>query len=381
MLTSFLERIQSLIASSICTKNMTLFAMVGQLNESPVLPIQHFRMALRMLSAPADLVERLMKGSGLGPKDLENPNLEMPASAIWPICDNVAEIFGEDWFLKLPILWSTDTHSELGMAMRFAPDFGAGIDIATEFSHVRWPVIRLSRSVDPNNIVMTLKPAVLASPQNWRLAMCIGGLAFQTVARAILSHGSELIRYQFEGPAPFYAEHLSALFEDNASWGHARMSIIVPKALCTQVSPLANSTSFAALLGALRKLATQQGHPRSNFAAQVSQTLDGVTRGRIDATEVARKIGISKRTLERRLLEEGASFRDLSNESYKKRLEHLLIDQRLTADAIAERMGYHDASSLLRASRRLYGISLSQLRRKVRAEPAKAGSFSVDSIP
>lgn len=341
--------------------------MVDHPDESPVLPIQHFRMALRMLDASTDLVERLMKGTGLEPKDLENPHLEMHVSTIWPLCDNVAAIFGEDWFLRLPVLWSVDTHSELGMAMRFAPDFGTGIDIVGEFAHVRWSVIRLLRSADPNNVIMTVKPIVQASPQNWRLAMCLTGLAFQTTAKAILSHGSETIRYQFEGPPPFYADRLLDLFEDNVSWGHERVSIIIPKALCAQVSPLANSTSFAALLSALRKLATQQGQPNANIAARVSQTLDGVTRGRIDATEVARKLGISKRTLERRLLEEGTSFRDLSNEAYKKRLEHLLIDQRLTADAIAERMGYHDASSLLRASRRLYGISLSQLRRDVRA--------------
>lgn len=334
--------------------------------ESPVLPMQHFRMALRMLNASPDLVERLLKGTGLSGKDLENPHLELPASAIWPLCDNVWEIFGEDWFLKFPILWSLDTHSELGMAMRLAPDFGTAIDIVTEFTHVRWPVVGLSRSTDPNNIMIAIKLMVPASPQNWRLVMAIAALAFETTARTILSHGSETIRYQLEGAAPFYAERLSVLFADNLSWGHERAGIIVPKALCPQVSPLANSVPFAALLGALRKLATQQGQLHSSIAAKVSQTLDGITRGRIDANQVARKIGISKRTLERRLLEEGTSFRDLSNESYKKRLEHLLLDQRLTADAIAERMGYHDASSLLRASRRLYGVSLSQLRRQVR---------------
>lgn len=341
--------------------------MADHRGESLVLPTQHLRMALRVLNVSADVVERLLSGTGVSPKDLENPHLEMPASAIWPLSDNIAAVFGEDWFLKLPVLWSSDIHSELGMAMRVAPDLRTAIDIVTEFAHIRWPVVRLSRLEDPHTIVITVKLLIPANRQNWQLAMCIVALAFQTIVKSILSHGSETIRYQFEGEPPSYAERLATLFEGNASWGHSRAAIVVPKALCPQTSPVASDAPFTALLSALRKLAAAQGRPHSDIAAKVSLTLDSMTRGRLDAVEVARKLGISKRTLERRLTDEGTSFRDLSNESYKKRLEHLLLDPRMTADAIAERLGYHDASSLLRASRRLYGVSLSQLRRQVRA--------------
>ncbi len=344
--------------------------MADMLNSLPVLPIQHFRMALRMLSAPAGLVERIVDGSGIVVADLEKPNYEMPVSAIWPICDNVAQIFGEDWFFQQPVLWSLDTHSELGMAMRFAPDFGTAIDVVSEFAHVRWSVLRLVRAVDPSNLILTLLPMVPASPQNWRMANSIAALSFQTTAKAILSSGRETIRYQFQGRSPSYGERLLELFDGNASWGHERTAIIVPKLLCDQVSPLMNATAFAAVLGALRELAMQKGQIK-NLAARVSETLDGITRGRIDAVKVARKLGISKRTLERRLSEEGTNFKDLLNKSYKKRLEYLLIDSRLTAEAIAERLGYHDASSLLRTCRRLYGIPYSQLRREVRAKQAK----------
>ena len=344
--------------------------MADMSNDTPVLPIQHFRMALRTLNAPVDLVERILDGSGIVTADLEKPNFEMPVSAIWPICDNVAQIFGEDWFFQQPILWSLATHSELGMAMRFAPDFGTAIDIVSEFTHVRWSVLRLLQSRDQSNLMLTILPMVRASPTNWRMANSIAWLSFQATAKAILSHGAETIRYQLMGPPPVYGERLLELFEGNASWGHERATIIVPRVLCKQVSPLASSTSFALILAALREIALQKGQI-NNLTARVSESLDGVTRGRIDAVEVARAMGMSKRTFERRLSGEGSNFRDLLNESYKKRLEHLLLDTRLTAEAIADRLGYHDASSLLRSCRRLYGIPYSQLRREVRAKQAR----------
>jgi AraC-like DNA-binding protein len=344
--------------------------MADMSNDTPVLPIQHFRMALRTLNAPVDLVERILDGSGIVTADLEKPNFEMPVSAIWPICDNVAQIFGDDWFFRQPILWSLDTHSELGMAMRFAPDFGTAIDIVSEFTHVRWSVLRLLQSRDQSNLILTILPMVRASPTNWQMANSIAWLSFQATAKAILSHGAETIRYQLMGPPPGYGERLLELFEGNASWGHERATIIVPRVLCKQVSPLTNSTSFTLVLAALREIAMQKGQI-NNLKARVSETLDGVTRGRVDAVDVARKMGMSKRTFERRLSGEGSNFRDLVNESNKKRLEHLLLDTRLTAEAIADRLGYHDASSLLRACRRLYGIPYSQLRRQVRAKQAR----------
>jgi len=341
--------------------------MAEQNGDSLALPTQHLRMALRKLNVPAELAERLLSGTGLSTSDLEDPHLEMPAMAIWPIFDNIAAVFGEDWFLKQPVLWSSDIHSELGMAMRIAPDLRTAIDVVTEFAHIRWPLVRLTRLEDPNTIMIAVKLLVPAHQHNWQLTMCIVALAFQTIAKTILSHGSETIRYQFEGEPPSYAERLAELFEGNVSWGHSRAAIVVPKVLGSQASPVASDASFTALLSALRKLAAARGRPHSDIAAKVAFTLDSMTRGRLDAAEVARKLGISKRTLERRLAEEGTSFRDLSSESYKKRLEHLLLDPRMTADVIAERLGYHDASSLLRASRRLYGISLSKLRRQVRS--------------
>ncbi len=334
--------------------------------ESPHLPAQHFRMALRTLDASSDLVENLLRGTGIKPADLANPEITLPVPAIWPLCDNMTRLFGEAWFLDMPVLWSVDVHSEFGMALRFAPNFGTAIDVICEFGHVRWPVMRATRSADRLGHILTFIPIIKTSRQNWCMATCLASLSFQTTAKAILSSGSETIRYHLGGEAPAYADRLAALFDGNISWGHDQAAILVPKNLSDQVSPLVSGASFAAMLATLRNLATQQGHSEA-LAVRVSQTLDGITDGRIDAGEAARKIGISRRTLERHLAQEGTSFRRVQNESIKKRLETLLTDPRLTGEAIAERLGYHDTSSLLRACRRLYGTSMAQVRRNIRA--------------
>lgn len=346
--------------------------MIDSGNESVVLPMQHLRLALKMFGGAAETVEKLLAGTGLRQRDLEDPYLALPALALLIICDNVAAMLGEDWFLNLPILWSADAHSELGLAMRVAPDFRAAIDVMSEFAHYRWPIIRLERRDDRANIVISIVLLVAASQRNRRFGVCVAFLSFQTIVNTICIQGAETIRYEFEGDPPPYAMRLSELFVGKVSWGHARSAIIMPQDLARQASPMASPAFFTTLIMELRKIAAAHGQQQPLISQRVSITLDNVTHGRLDAAEVAQRIGISRRTLERRLRDEGTSFRELSNTSLKQRLEHALRDPGMTAETMAERFGFHDASSLLRASRRLFGASLSQLRRETRTGRSSA---------
>ena len=72
---------------------------------------------------------------------------------------------------------------------------------------------------------------------------------------------------------------------------------------------------------------------------------------------VARKLGVSQRTLQRKLTAADVSFQD---EALRSRVEHakqLLLTTDLKLDAIADAVGYSFAQSLVRAFRRATGES------------------------
>lgn len=340
--------------------------MTSPRTESLVLPTQHLRMALRTLQLSPNVRKSLLRGTSISIASLDDPDFAFPATALFPLCNNASRIFGPEWFLNIPILWSIDAHSEFGMATRFAPSFGVALDVMVEFTHIRWPVIRTVRTVSKTGHTLTVTPTERTSLETWRTLASLALLSFQTVAKAVLERGTETIQYNFEGPPAPYATRLEELFEGNLSWGHERTGIFVPVALLSQISPLANRHSFAAMLGALRELASRQHH-EEQLSVRVAQTLDGVITGRMDADEMARRLGVSKRTLERRLEREGTTFRELSTESLKSRFATLIKEPGLGTDVIADRLGFHDASSLLRACRRWFGASPSELRRRFRA--------------
>ena len=79
--------------------------------------------------------------------------------------------------------------------------------------------------------------------------------------------------------------------------------------------------------------------------------------------EIAAVVGRSARTLRRELDGRGTSVRDITDEVVATLATRYLRDQTLSVDTIAERLGYAEASSFLRAFRRITGRSITSVRR------------------
>ena len=73
--------------------------------------------------------------------------------------------------------------------------------------------------------------------------------------------------------------------------------------------------------------------------------------GRPDIPAVARELGVSERTLQRRLGSEGTSFQLLLTTARRERARELLADSSLDIDEVAFLLGYEDQSSFFRAFR------------------------------
>jgi AraC-like DNA-binding protein len=71
--------------------------------------------------------------------------------------------------------------------------------------------------------------------------------------------------------------------------------------------------------------------------------------------EVASMLHLSPRTLRRRLAEEGTSYRTLLDEVRGQLAEELLLNEQLTVEEVAQRLGYAETSSFTHAFRRWTG--------------------------
>jgi AraC-like DNA-binding protein len=102
---------------------------------------------------------------------------------------------------------------------------------------------------------------------------------------------------------------------------------------------------------------------RSSIREQVKVVLKrSLASGRPELFDVARDLGVSERTLQRRITGEGTSFRELLVEARQELGRQLLSDPTADIDEVACLLGYQDASSFYRAFRYWEGVTPSRWR-------------------
>lgn len=101
-----------------------------------------------------------------------------------------------------------------------------------------------------------------------------------------------------------------------------------------------------------------------SFAAHVRSALtELLPAGECGADSVARKLGVSRRTLQRRLKEEdGTTFQKQLNNTRQLLAEHYLKTTAMPADQIAYLLGYAELNSFLRAFSSWTGCSVGKYR-------------------
>lgn len=118
-----------------------------------------------------------------------------------------------------------------------------------------------------------------------------------------------------------------------------------------------NEELLAILTPALdRSLSERQS--RLNLSDKVKWTLSRcLSRGRVDIRSVAGEFGLSDRTLQRRLTDEGTTFKRLLAEARREQALAYLADPALDIQEVAFLVGYEDSNSFHRAFRSWEGTT------------------------
>ena len=104
-----------------------------------------------------------------------------------------------------------------------------------------------------------------------------------------------------------------------------------------------------------------------SFAAKVRCALTELLPGGSGSAEdVAAKLGVSRRTLQRRLTEENTSFQKQLNGTRELLAKHYIRNTEMSSDEIAFLLGYMEINSFLRAFNVWTGMSISDYRKQTK---------------
>lgn len=102
----------------------------------------------------------------------------------------------------------------------------------------------------------------------------------------------------------------------------------------------------------------------ASFGEQVKAALrQAFAGGHADVASVARALGLSERTMQRRITEEGRTFRSLLDETRQQLGRQLLSDATIAVDEVAFLLGYQNSHSFHRAFKHREQVTPGQWRR------------------
>lgn len=129
--------------------------------------------------------------------------------------------------------------------------------------------------------------------------------------------------------------------------------------------PLANALTQQTCASLCQQLCDNLDDVQGVLAQQVLHILLSHSNQRCRADAVASQLGISERTLHRRLVADGYSYRQLDERVRRNMAERLLVDSSLGLESIAQQLGYSEAAGFSRAFKRWTGYSPDQWRRRL----------------
>jgi AraC-like DNA-binding protein len=269
---------------------------------------------------------------------------------------------GRGWYLHFPVLWSLDVQSQLECAMRFAPKLDLALNVAQQYGHTRWNFLRWQTGRRDDHLVTKVSRSDAVGVEDWHMALVVGSLNFMTILNSSFPDVIPHMRFELEGEPPEDYEKMEQLFGCPITWNAKESLSYIPQRFADLPSLLADAHAHATLVASLDVGKAVVAAP---VTAQVVSILADLVVVKLPIEEMARRIGVSVRSLERNLAAEQISYRRLQEHVIQRRLQLLLQDGDMPLGAVAENLGYSDESALSRATRRWYGKTLAQLRREM----------------
>jgi AraC-like DNA-binding protein len=206
---------------------------------------------------------------------------------------------------------------------------------------------------DSKNTALTITPAVAIPDHVSRPMVETAYLSGKSMIDVVLSEGQDSIVYRFACAAPKHADRLRAALGGRVEFNRRQGEIVVPNAICDRPSPYADADLYASAVAELEQ-AADRIKTEDTLILKVERLLKRRRSGRLTEEEVADELGLSRRTLVRRLGDAGTSFRKLLDTNLKTRAAEMRATGKLTREQMAEALGFEDPTSFSRACRRWF---------------------------
>ncbi|TWI84653.1 AraC-like DNA-binding protein [Roseibium hamelinense] len=191
------------------------------------------------------------------------------------------------------------------------------------------------------------------------------------IERMIAKTSAKLVIEMTVAP-PVQRSRFQETFGNRVRFGRQHDRILIPSQFLDTVPPRSEPNLLYIVATAANAEIEAYRQPDAEITKIITGIVSRIENGFCSLDQVATDIGMSPRTIQRHLENEGTSFRTLADNIRKSMARRYLQETPLTIKEIAYILGFTELSSFSRAVKSWFGCSPSALRNNGRLKPAKA---------
>lgn len=249
----------------------------------------------------------------------------------------------------------------VGYAMLTAPTVGEAVRLGLELQKDTGSMLEFDMRAVGDGVAVTATSR-FNDPDIYVFLVEEAFASFMGIGLALAGPEFKPLRVEFTYPAPPQVDDYVRVFGADIRFGALENAVVFDPKWHSQ--PLVSADPFGHRQ-LLEFLAFNRA--RSREAAEVIESVERALRPKLDThnsiAKVARELGMSERTLRRRLAGSGSSFQAVLDGLKKNRALELLANPQMSVEQIAFAVGFTDPHNFRRAFRRWTGSTPGTLRK------------------
>lgn len=310
-------------------------------------------------------ISKILARSRLKEADLADPAIELDASQELCVVGNLIRACRQPGLgLEVGMRYNFASYGLWGLGLISSATAGDALALALRFIPLTFAFCRISGGLDGDMCTVTFEaPDVEPALQRFLVERDVAAAA--RLMRETMGPDFTLSRFTLKHtiqPGASWLEGQLGMRGGRPEFGASSNSLGFDRQLLNLRLPQANPVTVAMCERACEEL-LERRRARLGTGECVRQYLAAAPLNMApDLSQAARTLGLSDRTLKRRLQDEGTSYRILLAEVRGRQANELLGDRTLSLTQIAERMGFSDLSSFSQAYKRWFGVAPSARR-------------------
>lgn len=308
----------------------------------------------------------LLQGSGVDPACLADPDARIPLATETLLWERAAELSGDPCFgLHAAALIRPGAFDVLDFAVRTAPTLLEALQRLARYNRLAHDAASF-RIVDEGDCIRVEHAFARGGPQPGRQASEFT-LASLPVVAAQMNGGAPVgvLGVAFTHAAPADLAPYRTVFGVVPQFGAEVAALRWDAAQLRRPLPDADPGLSRIVTAHAEQLLATLAPPEPGLSAQVRHLVaQGLAEGPPPLRQVAQRLHLSERSLQRRLEAEGHRFADLVDEVRRELAQRYVADPRLALGEVAYLLGFAEPSPFHRAFKRWTGQTPAAVRRR-----------------